>query len=219
MSHTRSWFVGFLSVVAALGCGGSADPEIGDEGTAGEAVVEHVHSEPGGMDHEAEPRGVDPEAEPDAIVGAFLDGLKQSDADAVASLLTDKAREAATSSNLLEPNGHPSMTYELQKVEYPKNKKRTAYVRGTWTQPGPDDKPTTQDVTFVLRKQDDGWRVAGVAVPLGEEEELQYVDFENPAEVLRKLEEQESETELARTPQSTVRQADHTDDVRKPARR
>lgn len=208
MLRTRFWLVALLPLLAALGCGASADNPSSDEGEPAEQVV---------TDARPEPTGPDPDAKPDVIVAAFLDGLKQSDEEAVANLMTDKAREAAKSSDILDPSGDPAMTYEIQKVEYPKANKQTAHVFGTWTQPGPDGDLVMHEVTWVLRKQADGWRVAGVAAPISEGEPPVFFNFENPDEMFRK--EDEAEAELARRSEETVRQADHTDAVREPVRR
>ena len=64
-----------------------------------------------------------------------------------------------------------------------------ARVAMTWTDVDDEGKPTSDKAIWVLRKETEGWRVVGTAAIFFPGEEPVLLNFENPAEVKKKLEE------------------------------
>ena len=62
------------------------------------------------------------------------------------------------------------MQYEIGEVEYPEHHADGAYVKSIWRERF-DDGEDRFDVTWVLRKQPEGWRIVGMAMSLPGSEE------------------------------------------------
>jgi hypothetical protein len=124
-------------------------------------------------------------AGPDVVVDTFLNATKKGDEATATALLTTKAREETTKEGLvLDPPGTPTMKYKIAKVDYIDEKKDGAYVNSIWTDTD-GSKEDSMEIVWVLRKQLDGWRIAGMAAQLTSEEPPVFLNFEDPVDVLR----------------------------------
>jgi hypothetical protein len=158
-----SWTIAFL----LAGCGGSPD----------DASTNQLSS----------PSSDAPDATdaPDQVVTRFYDAMRAGDDSAIASLLTDKARNETAKNGLqILSQGNSSLSYEIGKTEYITEEMDGAHVASLWTEPDEHKQPVTTEVIWVLRRQTNGWRVAGFAQVFDGELPLLF-DFEDPEHMLR----------------------------------
>lgn len=124
-------------------------------------------------------------AGPDVVVSTFLDATRAGNEAAATDLLTSKAREETAKEGLtLDPPGTPSMQYKIAKVEFLEDNKDAAYVNSIWTE-SQGDIQDSFEVVWVLRRQLDGWRIAGMAASTVPEEPPVFLNFEDPIDVVR----------------------------------
>ena len=156
----------------------------------------------------ASPANLHPDSKPDEVVTAFLEAARSGDESVATRLLTRKAQEETEKEGLsLDPPGTPSMKYRIEKVEYDKDIKDAAYVNSVWTDSaaGPTESPF--EVVWVLRRQSDGWRIAGMAAQIEPGEPPVFMNFEEPADVLRLK--GQLDDEPSREHRGSVRQASY----------
>jgi len=146
------------------------------------------------------------EASPHDVVAAFLTALRNGDENVASCLLTSRAREETAKRNLVvQPPGAPSATYQVGEVEYATEQKDGAYVPSSWTENDRDGVAHTYQITWVLRRQSDGWRVAGMATQVDEAKPPLFLNFEDPEDMLRKW--READQQLAAENEQAVQQA------------
>ena len=136
-----------------------------------------------------QPIAVPPSATPDQVVTVFLDALRTGDSPTTEYLLTAKARaELAKHSMSVDVQSAPNATYQIRSAEVLADNPSGAHVSSVWTEKF-DDGDETYEIVWVLRRQSEGWRVAGMAMQLIPEQQPQFLNFENPEDMLRKKEE------------------------------
>lgn len=201
---TRSaWNLSLSFVVAGLavcGCGktDSAPPSMETTPTQSTAVPN------GAAVATYTPQQVSADATPDQVVTVFLDAMRAADGKALESLLTTKAREATIRENMpVEPIAAPHAQFQVGAAQYLPMNPNGAHVQAQWIES--DGMLTyTHTVIWALRKQTDGWRIAGFAIELVPGQGPQFLNFEDPADMLKKQEEavaalqKASEAEAAR---------------------
>jgi hypothetical protein len=129
------------------------------------------------------------DAPPDHVVAVFLDALKTGDTATKASLLTSKALEETTKHEFeVNPQSAPNAQYEVHQPEFVANNPNGAHVTSVWTETY-DDGKVTYDVVWVLRRQAEGWRIAGMAIELIEGQPPAFLNFEDPADMEAKYNE------------------------------
>ncbi len=128
-------------------------------------------------------------AKPTEIVARFYDALRDGDASKIAALLTDKAREETSRSGLaIRSPGSASLAYQIGEFEYVTPEKDGAHVKSVWTEVDADGQRVSTDVIWVMRKQQNGWRVAGMATPVEEGQLPLLFNFEDPENMLKNKE-------------------------------
>lgn len=143
-------------------------------------------------------------ADPVSAVKVFLEAVRTGDDEKVVQLFSELAREQAGKLNRqFAPVGSDTARYEVfNDVEYlaPDG----ARVKSTWTDLDSQGKPRTDEITWMLRKEADGWRIAGMATVIFEGEPPLLLDFENMPETLKKIEllSQEIERRAAQSQQA-----------------
>ena len=143
-------------------------------------------------------------ADPVSAVKVFLEAVRTGDDEKVIQLFSELAQEQAGKLNRqFAPVGSDTARYEVfDDVEYlaPDG----ARVKSTWTDLDSQGKPRTDEITWMLRKEADGWRIAGMATVIFEGEPPLLLDFENMPETLRKIEllSQEIERRAAQSQQA-----------------
>lgn len=127
-------------------------------------------------------------ADPVAATKVFLEAVRTGDDEKVVSMFTQLARQQAGELNRqFAPVGSDTASYRVSdKVEF--LAEDGARVMSTWTDIGADGKPRSDDIMWMLRKEDGGWRIAGMAAVIFPGEPPLLLDFENMKETLRKVE-------------------------------
>ena len=154
-----------------------------------------------------QPIAVPASATPDQVVTVFLNALRTGDSPTTESLLTAKAREELEKHSMsVDVQSAPNATYQIRSAEVLAENPSGAHVSSVWTEKF-DDGDEIYEIVWVLRRQSEGWRVAGMAMQLIPEQQPQFLNFENPEDMLRKKEEamasmQQPAAETAQQPAS-----------------
>lgn len=146
---------------------------------------------------------------PDTAVIQFLTAVQTGDEATAGALLTDKARLAMEAANMyVQPPGSPNAHFTIGQIE-PKPEHGGAHVGSTWTDITPEGETKSYEITWILRQEQTGWRVAGMATQLVENMPRLILNFEDPADMRAQVE--AAEAELARRAQldSGIRQANN----------
>jgi hypothetical protein len=129
------------------------------------------------------------EARPDQVVTVFLDALKNGDTSTKASLLTTKALAETTKHEFeVNPQSAPNAQYEVHPAEFLANNPNGAHVTSVWTE-SYEDGQVTYEVVWVLRRESQGWRIAGMAIELIPNQPPSFLNFEDPADMAAKYNE------------------------------
>ena len=130
------------------------------------------------------------DASPDEVVTAFLEARRSGDPKTTAGLLTSTAR-TATARHKIDVNGEalPDLQFQVAKPKFLKNNPKGAHVSSLWTELLPDGTKASYEVVWVLRKEAVGWRVAGFAAELTPGTEPQFLNFEDPEDMIQKQQE------------------------------
>jgi hypothetical protein len=155
-----------LLSVAGLGCGGATDNAAPPaEGEAQEAAT-----------------AAQPQLEPPAAaVAEFLGAVRVGDDVKVASLLTPTARtQVAELGYQVAPTKSDTATFDIGEVQYLEG--GGARVVATWSDFG-----TTDEMLWMLRSGNEGWRIAGMAAAVIPGEPPLLLDFENLQEAMNKI--------------------------------
>jgi hypothetical protein len=138
---------------------------------------------------------------PAATVYVFLEGARSGDDQKVTSMLTPLARQELAKMNLsVAPPCSDTAQFEVGEVRYPSED--VAHVASRWTEVDlKTSQPQPVDMTWVLRKEPEGWRVGGMAMSVFEGEAPLLLNFEKPDDMIRQR--QMLKAEIARRAQQT----------------
>jgi hypothetical protein len=136
-----------------------------------------------------QPIAVPANASPEQVVTVFLNALRGGDSPTTESLLTSTARqELAKHSLSVDVQSAPNALYQVQPAEAVPGDPNGAHVKSVWTEKF-DDGDETYDIIWAVRRQPEGWRLAGMAMELIPGQPMQFLNFENPEDMLRKKDE------------------------------
>lgn len=90
----------------------------------------------------------------------------------------------------------PHAKYQVHAAQYLPDHPDNAHVSSVWTETF-EDGEETYEIIWALRRQPEGWRVAGMAMQLVPDQPPQFLNFEDPEEMLRKREEAMAALEAA----------------------
>lgn len=193
----------FGLLIGSVGCGQSG----GSGGTAPQNTQTETpaaKSEPVAAIAPASTLG----ATPEKAVGEFLEAIRSGNEEVAAAMLTPMARQKTAEVNLaVAPPGKPTATFTVAKVEYVTPAKDGAHVLSTWTDVDLEGKKRTDEIIWVLRKETEGWRIVGQVMKVFPDREPLVLNFEDPADMTRKLQmvyEEEAKAETAQPPQGTA---------------
>ncbi|MCA9271328.1 MAG: hypothetical protein KDA41_22750 [Planctomycetales bacterium] len=146
-----------------------------------------------------------PATTPDQAVVAFLNAVRAGKSDVAASLLTNRARAEMDNAGLpVQPPGSPSAKFEIGEIQLLPDH-AGAHVASTWSDTTPEGELRSYDITWILRNENDAWRVAGMATRLFEDLAPVILNFEDPNDMRAQVE--AAEAEIARRVQSTIDEA------------
>lgn len=179
-----------LLAVAITGCGSSSgDSQAGTSNNAN-TIAADVQA-PGFVDTPP-PEPVPIRAEecdsPEVAVKTFLETLRAGDDRKAVSLLTNRARvETHKRGMAVQPPGSPNSTYAINGSEFTDRGQEAATVATVWTESGPGGE-ANYNVSWMVRLEPAGWRVAGLATELVPGKGPQPLNFEDPDDMQRQLE-------------------------------
>ncbi len=173
---TRMYGMVFGTVLALLasGCGKPAgsDPSAG-AAPATNAAVAGQGTMPAKLDG------------PAGAVAAFLEAVRTGNDKAAAEMLSTVARQKTAALNRsVTPPASDTAKYTVGKVDYVSED--GARVACTWTDLDADGQPKTDEAIWVVRRETNGWRIAGVAAQVFPDEPPLLLNFEDPEDMFRK---------------------------------
>lgn len=177
MERASWWLVVLTTVVGFTGCGSSTDSpqSAGSQG-------------PG----------------PDVVVREFLEAVRTGKDQVAGSLLTKVAHQKTKEMDLLvSPPGSDTASFTVGEFEVEAD--GTAQVASTWTDVGDDGKPNSDTIIWVLKREPEGWRVSGMATKVFDDRPPLVLNFEDPADMIRKQE--ETTAEMTRRTQAAAAMA------------
>jgi hypothetical protein len=125
-------------------------------------------------------------ATPDQVVTVFLNALRSGDSPTTESLLTSKARQELSRHSLsVDVQSAPNATYQVRPAQVLANDPNGAHVSSVWTEKF-NDGDETYEIVWALRRQAEGWRLAGMAMELIPGQQMQFLNFEDPQDMLKK---------------------------------
>jgi hypothetical protein len=126
---------------------------------------------------------------PKLTVYEFLEALRTGNDDKANLLLSAIAREKTAAMDFrLTPSASDTAKFTIDEaVDY--RGEDGARVAMTWTDVDVDGNATSDRAVWVLRKEPEGWRIVGTAAMFFPGEDPVVLNFEDPAEVKKKLKE------------------------------
>ena len=192
MRDWHGWLLLGVLCAGVIGCGGGGDnpattadsqPPGDQEGSGGTAVAT---------------------AKPEAAVFEFLEAVRTGDDETTAKMLTHRARTKTTERNMeVAPPGSDTARFEVGAVEYVDQD--GARVSSTWTDQDANGKPRSDDIVWMVRREPEGWRIAGMAATVFPGEPPLLLNFEDPDDMIRK--QQMLREEIQRRSQKPSQQA------------
>jgi hypothetical protein len=189
-------------LVGAAGCGASGDGSTSQADPSRKAAAKETASVAAGGENlkggpaAAEKAGTHtvaariPLAEtntPEKAVAVFLEAVRKGDDERAAGMFTPLAREKAAGMGIqVAPKGSDTASFQVGKVEY--LAEDGARVQSKWSDLDKEGKPRSDEITWMVRKEAEGWRVAGMATVVFDGKPPLLLDFENPQETMQKLE-------------------------------
>jgi len=199
----KHWLLVLAFTGAGLvGCKGASEP--GEDPTQAN-VDAHPTAPESSLDRQPAAQGPSRAAptdtsEPAGAVSVFLDALRRGDDDKVLEMYTVRARqEAAQSEDYFLPRASDTAQFQVGGVEY--LAEDGARVACAWTDLDQAGQPHTLQLLWMVRREPQGWRVAGMAAFPFPGEPPVLLNFENLDEAKRQMdllaEEIERRTETA----------------------
>lgn len=122
---------------------------------------------------------------PDAMVAEFLEGIRSGNDAKAASLLTPLARQKTAEMGLeVAPPASETAKFKVGQVEYVAED--GAHVATDWMDVDENGQQTTDAIIWMVRRENDGWRVAGMATKVFEDQPPLFLNFEDPDDMMRK---------------------------------
>lgn len=123
---------------------------------------------------------------PSEAVNTFLDAVRTGNDEVATAMFTPLAQQKAKDLEIeVAPRGSDTARFEVGNVEMMGNE--GARVLSKWTDMDRNGQPRTDEITWMLRREAEGWRVAGMAATVFEGEPPLLLDFEQPEETMRRL--------------------------------
>lgn len=194
MTQRVNLFVAFCfstAMVCSVGCGGSSVADKSDATTSTNdsqktaAISTETNSVPPTKSTSstspatltsAAPKG---DATAEEVCHRFMNLIRSGNRIAAENLLTKTALRITTQAGLqLEPMGGPTAVYEVCDVRYATTKQKLAQVECSITDKV-DGEDYEMNVTWLVRKQNTGWRISGVMLELDSGQIPDLLSFEN----------------------------------------
>jgi hypothetical protein len=118
---------------------------------------------------------------PAATVFEFLEAVRTGHDGRATAMLTKIAREKNKS---VRPQASDTATFQVGKVEYKADD--LAAVSCAWTDLNENNEKQTEEAVWMVRREPEGWRVAGVAAAVFPGELPVLLNFEDPDDMAQK---------------------------------
>jgi hypothetical protein len=151
----------------------------------------------------ADAKGPKDSSGPDKVVANFLHSVSTGDKETAYKLLTPLAREKTLEMQMELPGGSPTAQFKVGDVELVEQ--GGAHVACEWSDVDAEGQRHNDNVIWVLRQEDEGWRIAGMATKVFEDQLPVILNFEDPADMIRKQE--LVEQEMQRRAEAEAKQA------------
>jgi len=175
----------FLAAAGILGCGKSDNPPaaaIGQGGTGSGSAEAPGAASPATPANPASISSLEPPAQ---AVYQWLDAIRTGNDVVATAMLTQVARQKALEQDRsVRPAASDTARFQIGSVEY--IGEDGARVASKWTDLDENGQPQTDEALWVLRKEADGWRIAGVAATVFDGEPPLLLNFEDPEEMAKK---------------------------------
>ncbi|HPP52054.1 MAG TPA: hypothetical protein PK777_03810 [Thermoguttaceae bacterium] len=149
---------------------------------------------------------------PAEAVYEFLEAVRRGDDMTAERMLTSLARKKTQEMNMVvAPPGSDTASFEIGKVSMLDENR--AEVLCKWTDREPDGAVRTDEIIWLVRKEPEGWRVAGMAATVFPDQPPYPLNFEDPEDMLRQQE--KIKAELAR--REAASQAAHNQTTQSPS--
>lgn len=168
-----------LGLAGLNGCGKSASPPAtatapADASAPKAKVVNNANKTP-------RPNGDGP----DAAVYDFMEAVRTGDDETAGRLLTPLARQKVAEHHMVvAPPGTDTARFEISRTE--PSSPSTAQVAVMWTDLDESGKSRTDQIVWLAKRVEEGWRISGVAAPVFDREPPIELNFEDPADMVRK---------------------------------
>ena len=135
--------------------------------------------------------------DPVATVNEFLTALRAGDTATVTQMLSVKAQQATAAHNMaISPPGNPTAKFYVNPDDVLEPGDGTTLVLSNWTDVDANGVEQTYDVGWMLKRDNGGLAVTGMATRVFEDSPNLILDFEDPEGMMR--ERQKAEQEIAR---------------------
>jgi hypothetical protein len=155
---------------------------------------------------------------PAKAVEQFLEAVKTGNDKAAANMLSAVTRQRTAALNYaVKPPASDTAKFTIGKVDYVNAD--GARVACTWTDLDPDGQPKTDEAIWVVRREANGWRIAGVAAQVFPGEPPLLLNFEDPEDMVRKQQWVREEIRRRQAKEEAGLQAQGEEKGEKPLRR
>ncbi len=132
---------------------------------------------------------------PEKVTAQFMEALRTGNRDVASGLLTPLARQKTEEAKLeVGLPASPSASFQVSEVETVAED--AAHVASTWSDIQEDGQKSNDKIVWILRREPEGWRIAGMATKVFDDALPLILNFEDPADMVRK--QQLAEEEMAR---------------------
>jgi hypothetical protein len=122
---------------------------------------------------------------PEQSVFNFLEAVRTGNDAEASNMLTPVAREKTQAMQLVvAPPGSDTASFEVLETELVEQD--AAHVASKWTDLDDQGNAHTDEIVWILRLEENGWRIAGMGTKLFEDEPPLYLNFEDPEDMMRK---------------------------------
>lgn len=187
-----AWMLTFGAIWMWVGCGQSNSTS-----NSGNSAVGTSESSPSAAAQQSAKPNLQPPAQ---AVYEFLEAVRKGDDMTAERMLTSLARKKTQEMNMVvAPPGSDTASFDIGKVTMLDENR--AEVLCKWTDRETDGTLRTDEIIWLVRKEPEGWRVAGMAATVFPDQPPYPLNFEDPEDMLRQQE--KIKAELARREAAT----------------
>lgn len=136
---------------------------------------------------------------PDQAVFKFLEAVRTGDEQTADSMLTPLARQKTQEMEMVvAPPGSDTASFEVNGVEM--ISADGAHVSCVWSDVDEAGERSSDTIIWMVRREFDGWRIAGMATKIFADQPPLFLNFEDPADMIRKQQMLQAEIERRSQP-------------------